>query len=223
MKVNNIPKTYIYKANTGEAYEYVDQFNYKGKEKKDLVPGDDISIGTENFRVFYNKDGVIKAMPWYNIELKLDNPKQSETAGTIAFSSDNYWSKETGWNDSSKVTDGGVNIDMTIKNENAYKNNIQQYIEAYQKTLENMRVKEITVKACAKPELDSELGAELENQLTEYQKQNIRNPGQTGYFWIGSGHSEYAITVYGVGRLGNFSSEIYYNSYGVRPIIIIEY
>lgn len=79
--VSGKTKTYIFKSSTGETYEYIDPFNYGEYTKENIPIGYDISIGSENFRVFYNQNGIIKAMPWYNIELKIDNPKQSSTAG----------------------------------------------------------------------------------------------------------------------------------------------
>lgn len=156
INVNNVSKTYIYKATTGEAFEYVDLFDYQGKAKKDLVPGDDISIGTENFRVFYNQEGLIKAMPWYNIELKLDNPKQSQRAGTSTFSSINYW------------TNGDDLIDM-----NDNRNNVQKYIMAYKSSIIKIGATEVEVRNPQYSEL---------NKVTAIN----RNPGQTGMFWLNS-------------------------------------
>lgn len=209
MLVTNNPKTYIYKSNTGEAYEYLDPFDYKGKEKKDLVPGDDISIGTENFRVFYNQDGIIKAMPWYNItlpsNLKEELPAQnSQFSGKSTFSSTNYWSQNQGWN--ANAINYSVDINM-----NNSTNNIQKYIEAYALRLEKLGADMVF----ARLGLASEL---LLNEITDI----MRNPTQKGDFWIGSGHSKLANNVYFILPNGNWNSGEYSGNRGVRPIIVIE-
>ena len=202
MKVKGEPKTYIYKLNTGESYEYIDPFDYKGKAKKDLVLGDDIMLGTENFRVLSNENGIIKAIPWYNIETKLDNPKQKANVVGITFSDSTYWIK-------------GQDIDMTAKNDDnsGYKNNIQKYIEAYVVTLENLKAENIDVRAALYSELNSD---ELSG--------DIRNPGGKDYYWIGTsigGPYSSGVRVVGVdGGLGAYNRD---NPKGVRPIIIIEY
>lgn len=180
MLVNNNPKTYIYKSNTGEAYEYIDIIDYKGKDKKDLVPGDDISIGTENFRVFYNKDGVIKAMPFYNItlpsNLEEELPIQSFNAGNIQFSSSNYWTEKEGWSQNS--INNGIDINMTEKEmDGTYKNNLQKYIEGYKQRLEDLGVNNIEVRAPKKWELEEE-------GITG----SMRWPGGNGGYWLGSGN-----------------------------------
>ena len=178
--VNTQPKTFIYKANTGETFEYIDTIDYKGKDKNDLVPGDDISIVTENFRVFYNKDDVIKAMPLYNItlpsNLEEELPIQSFNAGNIQFSSSNYWTKTEGWNQN--AINNSVDINMTEKEiDGTYKNNLQKYIDGYQKRLENLGVNNIEVRAPKKWELE-------EDGITG----TMRWPGGNGGYWLGSGN-----------------------------------
>lgn len=56
-------------------------------------------------------------MSYYNIELKTDKPKQSKNAGTTAFSTEQYWTNE-----------GTIYM-------NDSRNLIQNYINAYQRTL----------------------------------------------------------------------------------------
>ncbi len=208
MKINNIDKTYIYKSSTGEAYEYKDPFNYGTKTKETLVPGDDISIENENFRVFYNQDGVIKAMPWYNItlpsNLKEELPVQNQFSEKSAFSSTNYWSQNQGWNANA------INYSIDI-NMNNSTNNIQKYIEAYALRLEKLGADMVFVRLGFSSEL-------LLNEITD----TMRNPTQKGDFWIGSGHSNLANNVYFILGNGNWSSGEYFGNRGVRPIIIIE-
>ena len=196
--------------------------NYGSKTRNTVELGDDISIGTENFRVVSNANGKIVAIPHYNITLTTDHPVQSASAGTIAFSSDNYWTKEYGWDNTNKVKDSSVNIDMTEKNLNGtYKNNIQQYIDAYKQTLENMGAGGIIVRACTYPKLKSELGDGLEIPLTYNQITKIRNPEKTGSFWLGSGTPRGLDYVYAIVSSGGAVCDCYYNSNGVRPVIEI--
>ena len=155
--------------------KYVDPFDY-GEYTKETIPvGADITLDTEKFRVFYHKNGVIKAMPHYNLVettngMIKQGPAVSEITTEIStpFSSTNYWSQTIGWNDN--PIDSSVNINMTEKdNHGNYKNNIQQYIEVYKETLEDMGAKGIIVRVCTKPELDSQLGSVI-------QKKDIINP-----------------------------------------------
>ena len=112
---------------------------------------------------------------------------------------------------------------MKEKNEyGIYKNNIQQYIEAYKETLEDMGADGILVRLCTKPELDSELGAELQTPLTNDEKQNIRNPGKTGNFWLSSIYYKSTDNrIYNVKPDGSMSYDYYDNEKGVRPVIEI--
>ena len=227
-------KKYDYNISTGYAgkHIYVDPFNYgTGKTKADVISGDEISLTkgtvTEYFTVVSNTNGKIVAMPKYNITLTTDHPVQSSTAGSTTFSSSPYWTEPSGWNARSKVKDGSVNIDMTEKNtpeenqgEWTYKNNIQKYIDAYKETLEDMGAEEINVRAATKPELNSELGDGLETALTDTQKQNIRNPGKTGAFWLGSGNSG-DVDVFLVKSSGLIDLQYCNWGFGVRPVIEI--
>ena len=192
-------KTYKYDVATGISGEYVDPFNYgEGKTKTTVAAGDEITITngttTEYFTVISNTNGTILAMPKYNITLTEDHPVQSSSAGTTSFSTTNYW------------TQGDDTIVMSDS-----RNNIQKYINAYKTTLEDMGAEGITVRAAKYSELSA-------SGITAA----MRNPGQTGYFWLGSGHSFYASDVWIVNSDGgiNYSSD-YSNSRGVRPVIII--
>lgn len=164
----------------------------------DLDAGDDIKIGTEQFKVFKADPSSVYAMPYYNITLT-ETPEQNASAGTIAFADggNNYWPGATN------------EIDMTVKKEDGvtYKNNIQQYIEAYSSKLHA---------------LDSRVTARAgrDNELNETGVTNaMRNPGQTGTFWLGSAMSNSSVRIV-VGD-GCLSGNYYYSLYGVRPVIII--
>ena len=208
-------KKYDYDIATGTAGEhvYVDPFNYgEGKTKTTVAAGNEITITngttTEYFTVISNTNGTILAMPKYNITLTEDHPVQSSSAGTTSFSTRPYWSREqgneiSGWN--SEAVNNAVDIGMS----NAA-NNIQKYINAYKTTLEDMGAEGITVRAAKYSELNAE-------GVTPA----MRNPGQTGSFWLGSGYSSSAGYVWYVGSGGNLNVDNYYNGRGVRPVIII--
>ena len=198
-------KKYDYDIATGTAGEhvYVDPFNYgEGKTKTTVAAGDDISIGEEKFKVISNTSGTILAMPYYNLvtvaatgEVK-QGPAVDGTSTAISssFSTTNYWTRE---NDA---------IDMSDS-----RNNIQTYITAYQTTLEGLGAEGITVRAGKYSELSA-------SGITDA----MRNPGQTGNFWLGSGFSNDATSVWFVGSDGDiYGGDNYSNSDGVRPVIII--
>ena len=197
-------KKYDYDIATGTAGEhvYVDPFNYgEGKTKATVAAGDDISIGEEKFKVISNTSGTILAMPYYNLvtvaatgEVK-QGPAVDGTSTAISsnFSTTNYWTR------------GDDAIDMSDS-----RNNIQTYITAYQTTLEGLGAEGITVRAGKRSELSA-------SGITAA----MRNPGQTGYFWLGSGDSDDADDVWSVLGGGDIYDYNYYGSLGVRPVIII--
>lgn len=204
MQLNGNTKTYIYKTVTGIACEYVDPFDYGEYTKSNIPIGADITLDTEKFRVFSNENGVIEAMPFYNIELKLDNPKQSQTAGTIAFSESSFWNL-------------GENINMLERKDNnpGYKNNIQQYIEAYQNTLENLGAS-----------LTETRRVKLDDIAWGAMTPDCANPGQVGNFWEATSYGANIDYVYFASERGEYWSivECYNDKVcGVRPIIVIDY
>ena len=118
------------------------------------------------------------------------SPVQSASAGTCAFSSYNYWGK----------TDA---IDMTTS-----RNNIQRYITAYSNKLHNIDSR-VTARVATHNELNA---SGITNAM--------RNPGNTGTFWLGSSYD--SDNVYYVANNGN--SNVVYQSYqssnGIRPIVL---
>ena len=183
-------KKYDYDIATGTAGEhvYVDPFNYgEGKTKTTVAAGNEITITngttTEYFTVISNTNGTILAMPYYNlVTVTADGTvKQgpavegTSTAISSSFSTTNYW------------TQGADAIDMSDS-----RNKIQTYITAYQTTLEGLGAEGITVRAAKYSELNAE-------GVTPA----MRNPGQTGNFWLGSGNSGNASGVWTVSSGGD--------------------
>ena len=164
---NGESKFYEYNPSTGISKELQKGINYNGKTASEIRPGDDITIVTEKFKVFSTNNGVIKAMPYYNITLT-DTPVQSKSAGNIQFAPQPYWEA------------GTDNIDMTYKinNSDNYANNIQKYIELYKETLNKFDISEIVVRAVKLSEINDTLG------ITN----SDRNPGQAGIYWVASAH-----------------------------------
>ena len=140
-------------------------------------------------------------MPYYNLVTVAATGKVKQgpavdgtsTAISSSFSTTNYWTK------------GDDAIDMSDS-----RNNIQTYITAYQTTLEGLGAEGITVRAAKYSELTA-------SGVTA----TMRNPGQTGFFWLGSGNSSNSYHVRIVHSGGSVYSYNYGNSYGVRPVIII--
>ena len=200
-------KVYQYNVATGTAGEFVDPIKYYDSSDNEIAKTDTTHLdyliigGIEKFKVISNTNGTILAMPYYNlVTVTADGTvKQgpavegTSTAISSSFSTTNYWTK------------GADAIDMSDS-----RNKIQTYITAYQTTLEGLGAEGITVRAAKYSELSA-------SGVTA----TMRNPGQTGTFWLGSGHSSNALCVWIVDSDGT----IYYNgcgnSNGVRPVIII--
>lgn len=189
-------KIYDYNISTGKVGEhiYVDPFNYGTKTRQTVDIGNKISLDTEEFMVIAKPNGKLMLMPYYNIELKTNNPKQSDSAENTAFSTEAYWT--------------GVTDDINMSDS---KNNIQKYIEAYKQTLEELGAESIEVRAIRESEINA----------VEYQ---YRNPGAKGSFWNSSNHYDDHNYVSNTDMYGNVNGSAFYDVFekGVRPIIIIK-
>ena len=172
----------------------------EGKTLETLAQGDDITIGTEKFKVYKTDDNNIYAMPYYNITLTTDNPVQSSSPGTIAFCA----ADDRNWTGTQDI------IDMTEKKaDGTYKNNIQQYIDAYSSKL-NALDSAVTARVARYSEMSA-------SGVTA----SMRNPGYASSFWLGSSVSDSNVrTVDSVGSIGSSSLGNYYYR-GVRPVIVI--
>lgn len=172
---NGESKFYEYNPSTGISKELQKGINYNGKTPSEIVPGDDITIVTEKFKVFAVENNTIKAMPYYNITLT-DNPVQSKNAGKISFAKSKYWVNST-------------DIDMSYKdNSNKYVNNVLEFIDQYQKTLETY-------------EADVISRISRLSEINSLAKER-RNPSFMGLFWIGTSNTNY--DVYSVQSTGRY-------------------
>lgn len=178
-------KLYCYNPEIGEVY--IDKFNYGSKKRTTVEPNDDISIGTEKFKVLTNTNGTIVAIPYYDLvtvtatgEVK-QGPEVDGTSTAISstFATSHYWT----------VGDDAIDMSNSL-------NNIQQYITAYKTTLEKLGVDGATVRAARRSEL-------IASGVTD----TMRNPGRNGGFWIGSDYSGNYICVWWVTMYGGFRNE----------------
>lgn len=192
---NGESKFYEYNPSTGISKELQKGINYNGKTASEIQPGDDITIGSEKFKVFAVENNTIKAMPYYNITLT-DTPVQSKNAGLTDFSTSKYWTEEN------------EIIDMTDS-----RNKIQKYIINYGNTLKKYEIEGINVRIALKNELN-------ESGITN----NMRNPLKNARFWLGTADYAtivWYVNTDGIIRFDNGCG--YYNNKnnGVRPIIEI--
>lgn len=181
--------------------------DYGEKTAETVTVNDDITIGTEKFKVIKKSaDGkTITALPYYNITLPEDLtselPVQSRTAGVISFSDSNYWG------------DTSVNeIDMSGGTTGT--NYIQPYIEAYEKTLHNLGTMNVRTRVAIISEMNTtDMTRDLRMPLRVSQR-----------YWLGSSSSNNANSVLMVDQNGNCGTNgnNYGNTCGVRPIVIIE-
>jgi len=221
--ISSKPQKYELNYVTGEIGKF-EAIKYGNKSKETVGYGDKITIGNEKFKVFSTENNIIKAISWYNLILNANPIKQAteenvSSAGTKKFSSANYWVSNENMNDNA------YDINMTEKNSDmTYKNYIQQYIDLYKKSLEDMGVEDINVRVCTKFELNSG----LPNTLTSDEKKEIRNPSKIGSFWLSSGSISDHNMVYAVNNEGDIFADRYTrwdgafgNNIGIRPIIEI--
>ena len=184
--------------------------NYGSKNATTINSGEDLSINGEQFRVISNNGSTIIAMPFYNITLSTTNPVQitdgTETSHYLSFSSSNYWNATN------------VDIDMTNS-----ANKIQQYITAYSTKLSDLTNGKVTATIGRYSEMNA-----ITNSNGKTAEQ-IRNPGQTGAFWLGTSYREqdkylHVVSIYGGFDWNTYNFNGYSHSYfkGVRPIIVID-
>ena len=164
--------------------------DFGNKVATTIEVGEDLTIGTERFRVLKtDKSTQIIAVPHYNITLVTPKenggayPEQTnETEGnTTAFSSDPYWVS-------------GTDIDMTNS-----KNKIQKYITAYSTKLSGVTGGKVTARVARYSEMQD--SAITLPEGTTVTKEQIRNPGPSSGYWLGSRQTYDNVTCYVVGDI----------------------
>ncbi len=111
---------------------YVDSEDDKGTAIGIIDLSDVVTCGTESFYVMSNNGKVVTALAAKNINLDLENPIQSDSAGTISFAKSLYWYDGTNYTIDTDFVYGDY------ENENAeQQNNLYPYVEAYESYLKN--------------------------------------------------------------------------------------
>ena len=178
--------------------------DFGSKTASTIEAGENLTIGTESFRVLSKSSSQIIAVPFYNITLVTPEensgayPEQTDaTSGnTTDFSTEAYW------------TQGTDTIDMTDS-----RNKIQKYITAYSTKLSNATGGKVTARVARYSEMNA---SGVTNAM--------RNPGELRFYWTGSGAPYNADSVRVVVSLPNnysYKTEAYDNAIGVRPVIVI--
>ena len=153
-----IPVLEIYKGTLTSANAQ-SAIDYGTKTAETVELGDDITIGTtEKFKIIKKSpDGkTLTAIPYYNIELNTNNPKQTTSSGDnrTIFSDETYW------------VDTYVSLADIEVTSDSY---ILQYITAYKETLENLNLSNFSLRLATYSEMnESHMTNELRNPRYEW-------------------------------------------------------
>ena len=163
--------------------------NYGDKTAQTVEQGDDITIGTERFKVLKNENNIITALSYYNLYGTYDYESQRYIemiqnpdcpGGNLGYAfvteEHNYSSFVVPW-------EAGEDLNMsdpTIR--------IEMFIEGYQETLETLGATNVTARIARYQEM-FDLTSDTESSI-------LRNPSQSGYFWLGTSDSENAKKIY---------------------------
>ena len=176
-----------------------------GKTARTIELGEDLTIGTESFRVLSKNENQIIAVPHYNITLVTPEendgayPNQTTGSPVTSFSTEPYWEQ------------GTDTIDMLDS-----RNNIQKYITAYSTKLSNATEGKVIARIARYSEMNA-------SGVTK----EIRNPGlyitEEYYerYWLGSSDPDDGDGVWRVNDSADIRPERYGRNNGVRPLIVI--
>ena len=201
-----------YDANTGKTGKYSNVFDFGSYTQNNIPEGETITLGTEKFMVLSNKNGVIQAVPYYNLKLNTTPIRQAtkseaeqgdEVVGTSIFSTSKYWANGE-----------------TAINLNHSENKVYQYVTAYKNALENLGATWINVDL-----LDISKLRELQIENEEYVEmiEERCNPGKLGNYFTKSAHDQLSdlIILVNEDSIVGTDSTTFNNVSGVRPIITI--
>lgn len=178
--------------------------------------GDEIVCGTEGFNVISSDENRITMLAKYNLNVGNNKTTSTEniqdkdvlgkkpnvtTYGTVAFSSNNYWSY---------ITDSNF-----AYNENS---NIYEYLNSYKNYLSNRaKISDAEVTLLSKEQAEA-LGCNLGTSNCSSSRYKFLY--STSY-WLGS--SGDANSIYTIASDGSYSKTSYNNAtdYGVRPVVSI--
>ena len=231
-KTMTFSMTYVQADNTAAEREKLVQLP-AGKTKDNLVVGDEITVGTEQFNfIRYDGNNIVMLAKW-NLNVG-NNPKTAETFkqdsdvkgyidggtkyGNVAFSATNYWSS-LGLTYPADVYDNTYKTapDFTGSGYSTTGYSVAYYVEKYKKILEDMGLTISEARLLTYTEAtDSTIGIGCSGSSCP----------TTGFitntsFWLGSANGSNALwVVYSGGDFDivGFRGDIYF---GVRPVIVI--
>ena len=210
--------------------------SYEGKERDELVVGDPVKIGNEEFYVVSNDGTDLVLLAHYNLNVG-SNPKGEATGlqdpdvvgyksgkttyGNMAFSSTKYW------NDNGSLKSdypGSFCSTYTAGTNCAYvydsNSNLKTYVDAYKTALEGMGV---TIKDARLMKVEEAYALGCGNGAWSCKNSPANAPSwvyETSY-WLGSAYNTstlWLIISDGGFAYSNSSSDYHY---GVRPVIVI--
>ena len=154
----------------GATVETPSIINYGGKTAQTVGQGDDITIDTYMFKVIKKENNKIIAISYNNL------------ASCISFAF-NLTSQS-----SCPELDWGAGEDINMNNSDI---NIQQYITEFQESLNSLGATNVTARIARYQEMYDLTG--------NTSSTNLRNPSQSGYFWLGTSDSSDAKKIYYIG------------------------
>ena len=241
-KTMTFSMTYVQADNTAAGREKLVQLP-AGKTKDNLVLGDEITVGTEQFNfVRYDGNNIVMLAKW-NLNVG-NNPKTAETFkqdsdvkgyidggttyGNVAFSATNYWydgsdglKTEYGSSFPADVYDNTYKTapDFTGSGYNTSGYSVAYYVEKYKKILEDMGLMVSEARLLTYTEAtDSTIGIGCNGSNRSCPTTGfITNTG----FWLGS--TDGVNILWSVSSGGGFYYNIfsYDGNCGVRPVIVI--
>ena len=233
-KTMTFSMTYVQADNTAAVREKLVQLP-SGKTKDNLVLGDEITVGTEQFNfVRYDGNNIVMLAKW-NLNVG-NNPKTAETFkqdsdvkgdisggtkyGNIVFSATNYWSS-LGLTYPADVYDNTYKTapDFTGSGYQTPGYSVAYYVEKYKEILEDMGLMVSEARLLTYTEAtDSTIGIGCDGSFYSCPTDGfITNTA----FWLGSAFGNNG--VWGVYSNGEFYNNYFNYNYrfGVRPVIVI--
>ena len=236
-KTMTFSMTYVQADNTAAEREKLVKLP-SGKTKDNLVVGDEITVGTEQFNfIRYDGNNIVMLAKW-NLNVG-NNPKTAETFkqdsdvkgyidggtkyGNVAFSATNYWSS-LGLTYPADVYDNTYKTapDFTGSGYSTPGYSVAYYVEKYKKILEDMGLMVSEARLLTYTEAtDSTIGIGCDGSNHSCPTTGfITNTG----FWLGSAYNGIGLWV--VDSDGYFYSNDYNgrflaDDFGVRPVIVI--
>ena len=182
----------------------------------DYSLGDEVNCEGENFYIISSDTNTVTMIAKKNIEVSTNNPKQSDSAGTTAFSSSTYWFENGDYK-----SDYPASIQEASDIRNVYDSNsiIKPYLDAYGAYLSELGF-EATIRLLELNDSVTVCGMDLLTNNT------CNNPtllidGVQDY-WSGAAYKNGSNTVViYVDHANGLGYTNYDSTYGVRPVVVM--